>query len=302
MRQPLLDRADIRLLRIFAAVVEAGGFAAAQPGLDLGLSTITTHVATLESRLGVKLCRRGRAGFALTEAGAIVHAEARRLIAAADGFSARVGALRDRMAGPVRLGVLDALISNPASRLSVALADFAEKAPESEITLICRPPDELLREVSGGGLDLALGSFPRVALGLDYADLYEERQGFYCGAGHPLFWAADSGIDIEEIRRCRIVARSYWGQRDVKGFAGLRVGAVVSDMESEAHLILSGAFLGHLPEHYAAPFVAAGRMRALDPARWGYRAPFQLASRPGALETPRVAALAEALRAAHGKG
>ena len=37
------------------------------------------------------------------------------------------------------------------------------------------------------------------------------------------------------------------------------------DQEAIAHLILSGRFLGFLPDHYAAGFVAQGLMRAINP-------------------------------------
>lgn len=299
MRRLPLDLADFRLLRIFVAVVEAGGFAAAEVTLNLGLSTISGHMKALETRLGLTLCRRGRGGFALTEAGQAVYDEARQLLAAGEGFSARVAGLRDRLAGPVRLGVLDATITDPRSRLGEALALYAARAPQSEVRIVQRPPDELLRGLSGTELDAAIGSFPRVALGLDYIDLYDERHSFYCGRGHPLFAVPDGEIDHDAIRRHRLVGRSYWGARDLKAFATFSVGAVVSEMESEAVLILSGAFLGYLPEHYAAAWVARGEMRSLAPGRFGYVAPFQLAYRPDRLQVPRIAALVDCLKAPH---
>ena len=50
-----LAEGDIRLLRVFAKVVEAGGFSAAQISLNVSQSTISTHMMALEQRLGVKL-------------------------------------------------------------------------------------------------------------------------------------------------------------------------------------------------------------------------------------------------------
>ena len=58
-----LDSVDLRLLRVLVAVVEGRGFAAAQTQLNVGASTISNHMSALETRLGVKLCQRGRAGF-----------------------------------------------------------------------------------------------------------------------------------------------------------------------------------------------------------------------------------------------
>ena len=300
MTRPSLDTADFRLLRVFVTVVERGGFANAEVALGLSLSTISGQMKALETRLGLTLCRRGRAGFRLTEAGDAVYAEARLLIAASEGFSARVTGLKDRLAGPVRIGTLDSTITDPQARLTQALAAYASAAPESEIRLVTRPPDDLLRDISDTALDVAVGSFPRIALGLTYVDLYREQHLFYAGAAHPLFSMPDAAIGYDELRGHRLIGRHYWGARDLKVFAGTRVGAVVSEMENEAVLILSGAFLGYLPDHYAAPWVAAGRMRAIAPARFGYVAPFQLAFRPDRLGVPRIAALVDAIRLAHG--
>ena len=51
---------DLRLLRVFRAVVACGGFAAAELELNINRSTISRHIKDLETRLGVTLCRRGR--------------------------------------------------------------------------------------------------------------------------------------------------------------------------------------------------------------------------------------------------
>ncbi len=300
MSRPTLDAADFRLLRVFVTVVERGGFAAAEVPLGLSLSTISGQMKALETRLGLTLCSRGRAGFRLTEAGEAVYAEARQLIAASQGFSNRIAGLKDRLAGPVRIGTLDATITDPKSRMTEALAAYAAAAPESEIRLVTRPPDELLRDISDTALDVAVGSFPRIALGLTYVDLYEETHSFYAGAPHPLFTVPDAQIGHEDLRRHRLIGRDYWGARDLKVFAGTRVGATVSEMESEALLILSGAFLGYLPDHYARFWVSQGRMRALAPGRFGYVAPFQLTFRPDRIGVPRIAALVESIAAAHG--
>src|ERR1700680_543661 len=71
---------DLKLLRIFETIVRCGGFAAAQPILNIGASSISEYMSQLETRLGLRLCERGRAGFRLTEEGAELHAAAQRLL------------------------------------------------------------------------------------------------------------------------------------------------------------------------------------------------------------------------------
>jgi DNA-binding transcriptional LysR family regulator len=271
-----VDNADIRLLRLFMQIVEAGGFSAAQNELNLTLSTISGKVAALEERLGVDLCTRGRAGFALTDSGRTVYEEARRLFAAVDRFNIKVTSVRSEFGGLLSIGLVDNIISDPTFDLSDVIARFSEAAPAVSLHLTTKPPSELLRDVLNGQIQLAIGSFPMMTLGLTYYDLYKERQQFYCGARHPLFAVPDTQIDRASVQGHKIIGRRYWGTRDLKLFAVASPDATVSDMEAEAHLILSGAYLGYLPEHYAAPFVRDGRLRALRPDFFSYEAPFQI--------------------------
>lgn len=80
---------EIRLLRVFKAVVECRGFAAAETELNIGRSTISIHIANLEQRLNLKLCRRGRAGFALTEEGIEVYELMKDLFSSLRNLSCR---------------------------------------------------------------------------------------------------------------------------------------------------------------------------------------------------------------------
>jgi LysR family transcriptional regulator, transcriptional activator for bauABCD operon len=275
-----LDLPDLRLLRLFMTIVEAGGFAAAQGELGLSLSTISAHVTRLEGRLGVRLCRRGRGGFALTDEGRVVYDEARRLIGQIEQFEGRVRGLKGSLSGTLSIGLVDNTITDPNAPLERLFAAFAHAAPQVMPTLVTRPPNELLRDVVSGQLQVAIGSFPKIALGLAYMDLYEETQRFYCAASHPLFTVPDGEIDVERVRRHAIIGRTYWGQRDLKIFAIGGPSAVVSDMEAEARLILSGAYLGYLPEHFARRYVAEGRLRALRSDLFAYGALFQVAYQP----------------------
>ena len=59
----------------------------------------------------------------------------------------------------------------------------------------------------------------------------------------------------------------------------LNLQASASDREGAAFLILSGRFIGFLPEHVAEQWVAAGKMRALHTATQHYRIPFVLITR-----------------------
>lgn len=71
--------------------------------------------------------------------------------------------------------------------------------------------------------------------------------------------------------------------------------ASASQVEAVAILILTGRFLGFLPEHYAAPLVREGRLRALCPKQIHLSTPFNLILRHNAPRSPLVKAFATAL-------
>ena len=286
-----VDDADIRLLRMFIKIVEAGGFTAAQGELNLTLSTISGKISALEERLGLVLCKRGRAGFSLTEEGRSVYEEASRLFTSLVRFNMKVTSLRTQLGGTLSIGMLDNTISDPSFCFSRVIGRLNEVAPSVGLNIVTKPPGELLRDVVSGHIHVAIGSFPQATLGLTYLDLYTELHHFYCGDGHPLFEVSDDDIDLSSIQGHKIIARSYWAARDMKVFSVSTPDATVSDMEAEAHLILSGAYLGYLPEHYAEQFVLAGRLRPIRPSLFSYSAQFQVAFDESKRKSPVVTLL-----------
>lgn len=272
-----IDAYDIKLLRLFANIVEAGGFAAAQSELNLSLSTISGHVSALEARLGLILCRRGRSGFKLTDEGRQVYDEVKRLMATLDQFDDRMRGLRSQLTGTLSIGLTDNTITDGTARLHAVIRRFCDAAPDVALSLVTRPPHELLRDLISGQLHLAIAGFPRTTLGLDFTALYTETHDFFCGREHPLFAVPEAEISIEVVRAYNLIGRSYWNARDLKVFAGVSPKATVSDMGAEARLILSGRYLGYLPDHFAARFLEQGEVRCLRPDLFRYRSKFQLA-------------------------
>lgn len=277
---------DLKLLRVFETVVAFKGFSGAQTELNLSAASISGYISALEERLGTKLCQRGRAGFALTEKGELIHAETVRLLAAMDNFAANAGAIRGRLVGILKIGVVDCTVTDPRSPLTEALRRFGQNEHRVRHEITIQSPQDLQRGVHDGRLHLAIGSFPSRISALSYERLYSEPQLFYCGAGHPLFDAED--VRIEQIREARIVARGYWRRADLGRIGAASEAAVVDSMEAQAILIRTGAYVGFLPAHYARSWEAAGELRCLLPDQLGYKAPFDMITRRS---TPATAVL-----------
>ena len=67
-----LNSGDLEKLRVFFAIVQANGIANARGVLNKDASTISRALTQLEERLQLRLCERGRQGFALTPEGRAV--------------------------------------------------------------------------------------------------------------------------------------------------------------------------------------------------------------------------------------
>ena len=102
-----LSGLDFKLLRVFKAVVEAGGFSAAQNELNVGLAAISKQISDLEIRLGMRLCTRGREGFRLTEEGRLVYQASIDLFASVDSFRDRLSSAQNELIGDLSIGVID---------------------------------------------------------------------------------------------------------------------------------------------------------------------------------------------------
>ena len=178
--------------------------------------------------------------------------------------------MRGRLTGNLRIGVVDCTVTDPTSPLGEALRRFNERDHEVRIELTIQAPQDLQRGVLDGRLNLAIGSFPVRIAALERPAALRERNAFYCGAGHPLF--AKEAVSLEDIRAHRVVARGYWRRADLSRIGIEREAASVDNMEAQAILILSGAYLGYLPEHYAAGWQARGLVRSLLPEELAYEA------------------------------
>ncbi|MBS0492391.1 MAG: LysR family transcriptional regulator [Proteobacteria bacterium] len=266
---------DLRLLQVFKAVVECGGMAAAELELNIGTSTVSRHVKDLETRLGMTLCRRGRAGFALTPEGQRVYDETLRLLTAMQGFRDSIDDIHARMGGQLAVAVFDKTASNPAARIHAAIAAFAAQAPHVQLQLHVGSINAIERGVIDGSFQVGIIPAHRSSQSLVYADLFGETMLLYCGAGHALFGAAHEALDWEAVRRYPFAGLGYHSPNmELSHEALLTRAATGFDQESIATLVLSGRFLGFLPDHYAESFVRQGRLQAVRPDLFHYHCQF----------------------------
>lgn len=298
MAAPALHDVDLKLLRVFAAVVEHGGFGPAQAVLNISLSRLSSTIAELERRLGMRLCHRGRVGFRLTDKGAQVYQASLKLMNSLEGFRAEVGALRGRLVGKLSIGMVDNIVSNPECRLSEVISRFCARDQEVRVSLHIDAPPELEQRVMDGRLDLVVGAFHHALPALDYRPLFDEEQTLYCGAGHPLFRRADASVSLEDVRAASYAGRGY---PEEKLPVQLKPATTSDSMEGLAMFVLSGRFIAFLPTHYALQWVERGQMRPILPRRLAYRSQFHAVTRKAGAPTLVMRAFLADVAEAHAR-
>lgn len=258
-----IQDADLKSLRIFETVVQCGGFSAAQSALNTSVSAISEQMSLLETRLGVRLCERGRSGFRLTDEGAVLYEAAQRMLAAVETFAMEAATLREQLSGVLRIGVIDATLTDPGSPLTLAIRRFGEMAPQVHLQIHIDTPSALEQRVMDGRLHLAVGPFPSRLPGLDYTSLYKETHGLFCSRSNPLFVQDDASITPLLLSQARVAARTFLGRFDLDQLQAERAAGSVDNVEARAMMIVSGQYIGFLPLHYAQPWVDKAELRRL---------------------------------------
>ncbi len=289
---------DLRLLRIFLAVVDAKGLSEAQAALNIGQPTISTHLATLEARVGFRLCERGRSGFHLTPKGEKFVSAARALLNTVTDFGVSVRNMDKTLVGNLRLGLIDHAPTRLLQQVSTSIAAFRRRSEAVRFSIAVRPPRDLEEQLIQGELDLVFSYFWRDLPSMEYKNLFKERQIACCGHGHPLF-AKAGVVSTEEAADHEWTWRSYPLPNAIVLRPHESVTAVADDMEAVAILIMSGRYLGYLPEQFAEPYIREKLLAPLNPKLLTYDVKFEMVYRRPSGKDDVLLAFLQDLKGAH---
>ena len=209
-------------LRFFLAIARHGSLTAAAKDLSVAQSTVGRRLATLESKLAVRLLHRTPDGYRLTLAGETVRSQVERVEAEALAVERHVSGHDDRLAGVVRVSCTETLAVHILAPCFVALQ---HRHPEIQVELVANPlqvslamreADIAVRLAPSDRNDLVVRRIGRVAFGLYASPLYLQRHGapdFAAGcAGHRLMTSLDDvDGDEQEIWAAGLAPRARSG-------------------------------------------------------------------------------------------
>lgn len=172
---------ELEQLRQFIAIVQTENFTRAAEVIGLSQPALSRSIAKLEDELGQPLFERKSRSLDLTEAGRLLHAKARQIVALVDEAKAEIS--DDGESGQVRVGAIPTIAPY---FLPERLRKFQSRYPQSKVIVIEETTEQLLRKTADGEVDIAIAALPLERKYLQFEELFEEELLVVMAADHPL--------------------------------------------------------------------------------------------------------------------
>ncbi|XAH25906.1 LysR family transcriptional regulator [Xylophilus sp. GW821-FHT01B05] len=253
------------MLAMLQRIADAGSFAAAARALGLVPSALTYRVRQVEDALDVLLFDRSSRQARLTEAGRELLREGTRLLAEIDAMANRVKRVATGWESQLTIAVDGAI--DHATLMELVEAFYALNPP-TRLKLRAEILSGTLLALTSGQADLALGAGGDSATvaGIQMLPLGVMPFIYVAAPHHPLV-AEPTPLLPEALRQHRVIVVADSAQQG----GGLTVGVLdgqdvltVPSLQVKLEAQLRGLGVGSLPEPLVRPYLATGRLVALQ--------------------------------------
>jgi DNA-binding transcriptional LysR family regulator len=254
---------ELRHLRYFVAVAEELHFRRAAERLHVAQPAVSEQVRKLEEELGVRLFDRTQRSVSLTNSGAAMLEEARRVLHQAEVAQAAARNARDQATMRLRIGYLPDSLPRTVSR---AMQQLVATTPRVQISLETGPALRLIADVRAQRLDAVVVGLPAPTNGLRATPVGHQHAVLAMPVTHA--HAVDSAISLERLAPDRLVVLP----RDTNppfhnaivsmcrdaGLSPTLIEVGEPNVEHALLAVASGAGMALLPESAAERYVAPG--------------------------------------------
>lgn len=280
----MLNRVTLDQLQVLVTAAETGSFSAAARRLNRVQSAVSQTIRALEDALELELFDRSQKLPRLTDAGAAMVEDARRILGGVDGLRARARSIATVAEPEISLAIEQVF---PNLVLTACLHEFRERFPSVSITVYGEglgAPEQALMDGEAG---LAIYSPAQDGtVGLQMEFLGEVPISVVAGAGHPL--ARHGGMigqsELDEHVQLILTDRSgrYRGV-----VMNTRTWSFV-DQNTRLDFALAGFGWSLMPLHLARPHLESGALVAIRlavhnglPLRFPLYAAYKIGRPPG---------------------
>lgn len=250
---------DIRQLRYFLAIVEEGSFSRAATRVNVAQPSLSIHIRKMEERLGTPLLLRGAHGVTPTEAGEVLAARARLMLADMAQTEEEIRSLGREPSGTVRVGLSGTISGILAVPLIARMhRDFPRIKP-----IITEAMSGFIKEwLAEGRIDLAVLYTELRETGLHSEPLLEEELVLLMPPGaaaeKPLEWLAAHPLILPSGAHGLRAMLDHW----LREWGIAAEPAMEVDSYGAIKDLVAGGYGGSvLPYHAVAPEEAEGRLR-----------------------------------------
>lgn len=249
---------DWNLLKIFHSIVEANGVSSAANALWRKQSTISLALQRLESNLGKKLCRRGPAGFALTEEGRILYECINEIYGKVERIPDSLDSASRELRGRLHLRTISNFV---CPKFDSLLMRYNGLCPLVELHIEVATWEAISLAVLRNEVDIGIAPVHVQYPELSYQLLTRETHLVFCGKNHHLFGKT---VDtVEELAPEPLILTgadepdtlTYYRLRHG---LGKRVAATTQHLEEARRLAILGLGICLLPAPMAATDVKKG--------------------------------------------
>lgn len=288
----MLPKSTLEQWIVLKTVVESGGHAQASAQLNRSQSSVSYALQQLQERLGIQLLKIQGRKSELTEAGAILLAQAMPIITTYHELEMQAQSLRQGIKPTIHL-VVDTVF--PKSYLFQALQQFQQQFPKTQVHVTEVVRSESEQKLAQADADLYLIYIPQpekypasLLLHLDFiavarADHPLHRQNTLLTqaqlAAYPLIAIADQKTQQQGKRK--ITVHSEW---------------MLTTVPAAVEAIRHGVGYGWLPLNQIQPLLESGELKALPVEQQIRSTPVYLLINGEQLFDPTVSALSELLR------
>lgn len=190
---------DIQVVKTFFSILKNGSFQEAAKELGYAQSTVTNHIQSLETELGVVLMERGKK-IRLTQAGELFKNPAKQMLTDYENLMMSINEFSDNTKGTVQIGANEPIASRILPKI---LNAFHKQFPLINVEITIDTSIALNNMVIEGKLDLAICTLSINNNDMNFIPILELPILLAVPISHPL--ASKKKICLKDLRNERIL-------------------------------------------------------------------------------------------------
>lgn len=175
---------ELRLLKTFKAVAEAGSFTRGASRVHLTQAAVSVHIRQLEDELGAPLFLRVNRKLYLTEAGRALLARVDSILQAHDDAKAELAAISGASRGRLWLGVASTAFT--VHPLPEILREIKRQFPLLDLSVIGGTSERIIEHILKSSIDVGLVSLPVEESDITTETLRSDKLAAVLSPQHPL--------------------------------------------------------------------------------------------------------------------